>query len=152
MTKRHSCIRSVRNTLQGGSLPGTEPVARMPVLRQGGGAGGGEADTTGRTDGHQGCGAMDWRRSDRVKQDFAPPKCETLLPGQIQKGSLFFFCLRLFPLSSYPNFQHPPNPVSWFTKSRFFGSLILLCVFLVVSSIFAPNSRFIPNPVWKTIY
>ena len=31
---RHSCIRNVSSTLQGGRLPGIEQVARMHMLRQ----------------------------------------------------------------------------------------------------------------------
>ena len=54
-----------------------------------------EPDTNGRTDGHQGCGAMGWRRSDRVKQDFLPI-VRHCVPERSRKDFLFFR-LRLLP-------------------------------------------------------
>ena len=66
-------------------------------------------DTNGRTDGDQGCGAMGWRRSDRVKPGLSPPNFET-----------FFFRLRLLPLCHHaPTSKKLLNPVSWFAKSFF---------------------------------
>ena len=68
---RHSCIRNVRNTLQGGSLPGTEQLARMFMLRPEGGTGGGR-DGWRQTDGGTvtKAGAMGWEGGNQAKQEF----------------------------------------------------------------------------------
>ena len=113
---RHSCIRNVRNTLQGGSFPGTEQVARRLMLRPKGGTGAG-GDGWRQTDGHQsqsdGLGG-----GQRGEKGLSQQKCVShCSEDKFRKD--FFDCESYHFVSSQFDFQNLVNPVSWFAKSSF---------------------------------